>query len=98
MTETPKVDLAISDEELRVAFAGPAILANRILVTKTSAGLRMAFLEKLPDKVPSAYRTAVVVGYQDAISLKELLIQQLKEIEDQLAATDTEAKVPPQNG
>lgn len=83
----PKI---VSDEELRASHSGPALLANRVLITKTASGVRLSFMEMQLGKVPSIYRTAVILAYQDAISLRDLLTEQLKEVEDQLKAATAE--------
>lgn len=75
----------ISDAELRTAFAGPAVAANRIYITTTSLGLRIAFAEQNGEKVAPAFRTAIVLSFQDAISMKDLLTRLLADVERQIA-------------
>lgn len=86
------IDLAISDEEIRESFSGPAFLSNRILLTRTAAGARLAFMERRSNNTPSTLRAAVIIPYQDALALRDLLSIQLKEIEEQLKTAAAEAK------
>ncbi len=75
-TVIPDIDAAI----------GPALFANRFFVTMTPAGARIAFAETVFTDRPTAFRSAVVLAFQDAIELKKLLESMLKPIEDALAA------------
>jgi len=104
-TEEPiKFDPTIvTDDELRESYSGPASLSNRMLITKTPAGVRLTFMEIQAGKVPSVFRTAVLLSYQDAIALRDLITDQLKEIEAQLKDVVPEAEkkaveVPSKNG
>jgi hypothetical protein len=73
----------MSSEEMSASFAGPAYLVNKIYLTRTPAGVRLAFMEQAADQLPS-FRTAVLLSYQDALALRNLISRQLKEIEDVL--------------
>jgi len=68
----------ITDEEMVVAFSGPAPLANRFFITIGSSGARIAFAEQVGEKVPPAFRTAVLLPFPDAQSLVEILGALLK--------------------
>ncbi len=61
------------DDDVKTAFAGPAIHANRMIWTVSDAGVRLAFLESFPDKVPAMFRTAVLLSFADAAALREQL-------------------------
>lgn len=74
---------AVSDEELRSVGDGPAIYSNKIYVTAGSV-VRITFSEQLSSAVPQ-FRTAVAMAHQDAIALKNLLIQMLEPIEAEIA-------------
>lgn len=71
----------VSDEELRSAFSGPAIFSNKFYATTGASGIRIAFMEALGDLVPPVFRTAIVLPYQDAFALRDMLAAQLSEIE-----------------
>lgn len=76
---TPK---PISDEDLRMAFSGPAPLITRAFITKMGGGVRLSFLEENPGKVPAIFRAAVFLQYPDALALRDLLIRNLKDIQE----------------
>jgi hypothetical protein len=71
----------VSEGELRVAFTGPAIFSNKFYATNGPSGIRIAFMESLFPIVHPIFRAAVLLPYQDAIALRDLLTKQLKEIE-----------------
>ena len=50
----------------------------------TSAGVRIAFLEQHGDPVPLAFRTAVILSVQEALSLRDLIAHQLEGIEGEI--------------
>jgi hypothetical protein len=70
----------VSPEDLRVAYAGPAVLSNKIFATNTLAGMRLAFAELLGDQ-PPVFRMAVLISYPDAVNLRDLLTRQLALVE-----------------
>lgn len=86
----------VTDEGLRVSFSGPAVRANKIYLSMTSGGVRIAFLEQHGDPVPLAFRTAVILSVQEALSLRDLLAHQLEGIEvdlkEAIKAAESEAK------
>lgn len=76
----------ISAAESGIAFEGPALLANRFFVHLWPAGARITFAEQgLPDQ-PPIFRSAVLLSYQDAIELKNLLQSMLRPVEEAVAA------------
>ncbi len=69
---------AVSEQELEVAFSGPATAANRVYVTIGPLGVRIAFSEQRgPDKT-AHFRTAVILSIQDGILLRDVLSKTLK--------------------
>jgi hypothetical protein len=82
----------VTDEELRGSFAGPAFNSNKFYATNLETGVRLAFAEQLGSKVPTQFRTAVILSYRDAIGLRDLLARQLATIEPQIRAAKGEAK------
>jgi hypothetical protein len=77
----------ISAAELPVAFSGSAVNSNKFYVTGLSNGMRIAFCEGVPD-IPVQFRTAVMLAYPDAISLRDLLTVTLKDIEAHIRASE----------
>ena len=73
-------------EELDISFSGPAVLANRCFVNLGPAGARITFTEQREPELPVNYRAAVILSYQDAISLWKLMERMLSPIEQQLEA------------
>ena len=55
--------------EIKEAFSGPASHSNRFLVTIHQTGVRIAFSEHDGIETPPHLRAAVLLSYQDAISL-----------------------------
>jgi hypothetical protein len=98
----PKAGLIspIPEAELREIFSGPALHTNKFYATNLAAGLRIAFMEAMLEPVQPQFRTAVILAYQDAIALRDLLTHQLREIEPQLkqAEAATRAMQPKADG
>jgi hypothetical protein len=82
MTEGTRKTVDKSD--LREAYAGPAVAANRFYVTMGPT-LRIAFCEQLSDKVKPQFRSAVSLAHADAIVLANLLQKALAPVEKQMA-------------
>jgi hypothetical protein len=76
--------IPLPEEELEIAFSGPAIAANKVYATRTNAGLRLAFTEQRNPTAAPIFRTAVLMPFQDAIGLRDLLSRLLRDIEMQL--------------
>jgi hypothetical protein len=74
----------LSDAEHQVAFEGPALLANKVYLSITAAGARLAFAEQYGERVLPQFRTAVVLAYQDALALRDLISKLLADIERDL--------------
>ena len=91
MADKPDGHRTLSDEEKEIALEGPAISANRCLLSLGSAGVRITFIEQVGDRLPK-FRTAVMMPVQDAISLKTVLTRLLAEIEEDLEKQIAAAK------
>ena len=79
----------VSAEELKVAFLGPASLANRFYITKNGSLVRISFTEEPPAGVGQLFRTAVVLSLQDAKDLAALLKQVADSEEQPVNAPNT---------
>ena len=79
--EAPSVVASVSNEELRTSFSGPAVRSNKIYLSLTDGGVRIAFTEQHGDAVPPIFRTAVILSFADALSLRDLIARQLARIE-----------------
>jgi hypothetical protein len=88
---------ALTEKEVAAAYAGPALLANRFFINTGPSGARLAFAEQgSPDAEPQ-FRAAVILSYQDAIELVDVLKTMLGPIEAALATAPelkTEAGAP----
>jgi len=67
--------------ELLASLEGQAAYVNRFVASGTPAGVRIAFLEITPDSAQQQFRSAVLLSYQDAIELKNLLTDILGPVE-----------------
>ena len=71
----------VSEQELEIAFLGPAMAANQFYVTVSASAVRIAFAEQSgPDKAPH-FRTAAILSIRDGIGLRDLLSEMLKDAE-----------------
>lgn len=59
--------------ETQIAFEGPAVAANRMIVSMAGDQVRIAFLEGAPDNEGMFFRTATILSTSDAAALKDLL-------------------------
>ena len=75
--------------ELDISADGPATYVNRFVASGTQAGVRLSFMESGSDPDSSKFRSAVLMSYQDAIELKNLLADIVKQIEDQIKSLET---------
>ncbi len=64
---------AASQEELKVAHSGAAVLANKFYVSLNKSGVRIAFAEAYSQDEEPIFRTAVVLPIVDAVGLYKLL-------------------------
>lgn len=61
----------VEPAELQAALDGPAVAANRFVVT-VGPSVRVAFLEQLPG-TPPRFRSAVSLTHDDAVDLARVL-------------------------
>jgi hypothetical protein len=82
-------DKDAKNEELsrdwEAAYSGPATLANRFLVTLHPSGARIAFMERRSPEALPAFRAAVILSYQDAVELSQVLNRMLQPVQDALS-------------
>lgn len=88
----------LSAEEFDVSFSGAALAVNKIFTAVGPHGVRMAFAEQYSPDKPSMFRTAVLLPFQDAISLKNVLTSLLKDIEPQIEAAANSASTAAEDG
>ncbi len=75
-------DVPVQDVE--EAFTAAAPHADRFIITTHNAGIRMAFLESPGPDSPIKFRTAVLLSYQNALELRDLLTEMLKPVESRI--------------
>ncbi len=101
MADDPKEDenRGLTEEELIVAYGGPALSANRCLLSLGSGGVRIAFAERHGENIEN-FRTAVTLPIQEAIALKDVLTRMLEDIEKQIgvAQVSIAESAPDENG
>lgn len=68
-----------TDAELDLAFAGPAVHANRFYATIMPGGLRLTFAEQHAADALGQFRAAVFLSPQDAVALFDLLKRVLED-------------------
>jgi hypothetical protein len=89
MTDKPEVMFEplgkLEDDDLRAAFAGEAVLSNKVYMTKSPGGVRLAFMEVWGEAVPPQFRTGIFLSYPDAVALRDLLVRQLDDVAKELA-------------
>ena len=73
-----------AENEIKTATEGPAIYANRFVAKGNDAGLRLSFLEADQNEGVSVLRASVLLSYQDAIELRNLLSHLLGPVELQI--------------
>jgi len=79
----------LSRSELEIAYAGPAKATNRFYVSIGVGGVRIAFAEQHdPDMAPK-FRTAVMLPMPDALALRDLLNETLKNVRVESSAGKT---------
>lgn len=76
MTKQPE-----PNKELVQAFVGPAAHSSRFFITGGPSGLRIAFMEAFLPMVEPVFRSAVLINYEDALALRDLLTRQLAVVE-----------------
>lgn len=63
----------VSDNEMEVAYSGPAYFTNKFYITATGVTARIAFTEQAPPNQEPQFRTAVAMTLADLIKLGELI-------------------------
>jgi hypothetical protein len=94
MLSNPQSGKKASKEDIETAFGGPAVIANRIVVTPHAGGLRIAFAEQPPVQGVPVFRAAVSLSFQDAISLYRVVREAVKKPEAALARAVMERASP----
>jgi hypothetical protein len=64
---------AASQDELRIAHSGAALLANKFYVSVGNSGVRIAFAEAYSPEEEPLFRSAVILPIMDAVGLYKLL-------------------------
>jgi hypothetical protein len=77
----------VSDREVAAAFSGAAPAANRFVIQIGHPGVRISFLEALPNGEDTFFRSAVTLHPIDAISLYRVLKKMLEEIENEFVSS-----------
>ena len=96
LASLPESNQETNEEEVAIAFSGPALLANRFYVTLTQGGLRIAFAERSATGAP-VFRTAVGLAFPDAVALYKVLGEGLKQREAALKAVASAPRVAKAN-
>ncbi|KAB2875288.1 MAG: hypothetical protein F9K38_14815 [Pseudorhodoplanes sp.] len=95
--ETSEPKSGVTEEDLAIAFEGPAVYSNRVLVN-VGPVVRLSFVETFGKEKTNVYRAAVALPHETAIQLANILKARLAEIERDLeefkaeAAAEAEAK------
>lgn len=82
----------VSPLELKAAFVGPAVFVDRFLVNIYPSHVRVAFSETDGISDSPNLRSVVAISHQDAIALKDLLIELLFPIEKHIQESQEKAK------
>lgn len=81
---------ALSDSELASLYAIPAPIANRIVATNFSNGMRLSFGEVGMGRNEPDYRAAIFLSYDDAAALSELIVRQLEQLRGGVSAPEAD--------
>lgn len=82
----------VGDDEMRIAFAGPAVFSNRFFITLTQSGVRVAFAEQQGGDLP-VFRTGVILGFSDALALSGLIKELMdRHVRIESAPTDSHSE------
>jgi hypothetical protein len=82
----PETVKPTTEAELTIAFAGPAYNTNKMFASNMPTGLRLSFCEmRTPEGHDLQVRTAVLISYPDAASLRNLLTRQLEALQSFVA-------------
>lgn len=72
----------VTDQELLDAYAIPAVNANKMIAANMINGMRIAFAEAQLPAIPPQYRAAILLSYEDAAALAQLIERQLAAMRD----------------
>jgi hypothetical protein len=82
----PETVKPMTEAELSTAFSGPAYNTNKIFASNMPTGLRLSFCEmRTPEGHDLQFRTAILISYPDAVSLRNLLTRQLEALQSVVA-------------
>ena len=81
----------LDPQELKSAYSGSAILSNKFYVT-VGPVVRITFSEGHSSEAMPVFRTAVALSIQDAIALKNVLQDLLKEPEEAVTKAISKAQ------
>lgn len=79
--------------EMDAMMSGSAIYANRFVALTTPSGVRVAFMETVPESDEFHFRSAVLLSYQDAIELRNLLSGIVEPVEKQLSTVSSKSRL-----
>ena len=91
-TIDPKIGKLLTPDEVAMAYAVPALSANRFFIQPVASGARIAFGEHVPGSDDIQFRIAVTLSNEDAVQLYKLLQHMMREFEEALTAHTEEAK------
>jgi hypothetical protein len=76
--EKPPGGVELSESEVLAARALPGTYVNRIVASNLPHGMRLTFGELHRSDLTPNFYSAVVMSYEDAFSVRELIDQQLR--------------------
>ena len=77
----------LGENELEVAFSGPALATNQFFVSIGVDAMRLAFAERHGPDMKPKFRTAVIMSIPAAMKLCDLLNRKLKKVTGESAAS-----------
>lgn len=86
MAETTQTTQPVSEREIEIALSGSAVAVNKFFIFVQDGGVRIAFTEQFTPEKEAHFRTAVMLPYQDAINLADVLKEMLAPIEAEILA------------
>lgn len=86
----------VSAEEMALSYSGPAIVSNKFYIAVGPTGVRVTFAEG--QNGAFHFRSAIMLSFQDAIALKDILGELLIPIEAQIASAGVAEADASQNG
>lgn len=89
MVDDVRVKVDVTEDESRMTFSGPAVLANRFFVSAAGGVVRITFGEQDPITLDTQFRSAVALQPHDAIELYKLLAEMMSPYEMVIRETKT---------